>query len=96
MNDNTELQKPDWEYWRERGIAKLPECVLLSLNIEPRQRFAGHFNGQSPGAFDELDSFVKNEIRTGLDAYERGLGDKFADRLSMAEVQIAKGVKTWR
>jgi len=96
MNDETELQKPDWEYWRDRGAATLPEAVLLSLDVEPRQKLGLHFYGQGDGAYEEMSKMNRDFVRHALDDRKPGLGQLFTDRLSMAESQIPTGVKSWR
>ena len=38
-SDKTSLElqpeRPDWEFWRQRGACRIWEAVLLSLNVEP-------------------------------------------------------------
>lgn len=87
MNDNAELQKPDWEYWRQRGAATLPQAVLLSLDIEPRN-FAGY------GGMEELDRYQRESLVAALDKHKPGMGQQFTDRLAMTEKD--KGAGKWR
>ena len=84
---NTDIQKPDWNYWRQRGAATLPEAVLLSLDIEPR-----HFAGYE--GLENNEPFAQSFLINDLDKCKPGIGQQFADRLAMAKRELES--RKWR
>lgn len=77
------LSEPDWEEWRSRGTAGLPEAVMLSINIEPRtwKDFVHPVPGKRFKPFADGSGFVEFV----LGATRPPLGRVFTDRLTMAE-----------
>lgn len=76
----TDIQRPNWDYWQKRGAATIPEAVLLSLDVEPRQF-----------GLDDMSYLYPHElarIAGIIDGKMPGCGQKFIDRIAMAKREL--------
>lgn len=46
-------ERPDWEFWRQRGACRIWKAVMLSMNIEPTRASREEVRDRAPGLYEE-------------------------------------------